>query len=298
MNMKKAKIESAIELVGPRAAAEMLKGNMSNRNLRRKVVEKYARAMSQGDWVLNGQAIVMSSEGGLLDGQHRLSAVVQSGCSVEMMVVRNVEDRAQRTMDSGTARRPADHLKMYLGMTNTTKVVSMLRVLNGLKNGSFDVMTTPEVERAVDEFSDELRITDELYKNQDTRQSAYLAALGWAGAISPKLEAAAVAFSEGVRDMVGLSKGSPALALRRFLMTKNKGGSGRAILIANATLRAFSAYVAGQELFIVRSGSSGYEHFAGLRLLPRSPSQSSGRCAKCGTSASSKSGLCWVHSAT
>ena len=46
--------------------------------------------MRNGLWELNGAAIVIDEFGNLIDGQHRLSAVVESGTTQQFVVVRNV----------------------------------------------------------------------------------------------------------------------------------------------------------------------------------------------------------------
>lgn len=98
--------------ITPAMAEEMLKKNTHNRALREKQVERMARAMSRGEWVLNGEAIKFSKNDTVDDGQHRLHAIVRSGCTVETVVVRDLSEGAQDTMDTGVRRKFSDVLKL------------------------------------------------------------------------------------------------------------------------------------------------------------------------------------------
>jgi hypothetical protein len=64
----------------------------------------------RGEWDLNGQTIKVSVDGALLDGQHRLEAVVHSGVTISSVVVRGLSPAARDTIDTGRRRRLADVL--------------------------------------------------------------------------------------------------------------------------------------------------------------------------------------------
>src|SRR5262245_34900010 len=87
--------------VSPALAEEWLSKNPNNRNLRRPVVDSYARDMSAGHWHLNGETIKFAANGELLDGQHRLHAIAVSGNSVSMVVIRGLSADVMLTVDSG-----------------------------------------------------------------------------------------------------------------------------------------------------------------------------------------------------
>lgn len=72
--------------VSPEIATELLKGNIDNRKLSGRTVEILARDMANGGWRLTHQCVAVSEAGTLIDGQHRLTAVVASGQTVPMYV--------------------------------------------------------------------------------------------------------------------------------------------------------------------------------------------------------------------
>lgn len=64
------------EIITPETAKSWLLKNVHNRPLRDGLVTTYATDMANEQWQSNGESIKFSSEGELLDGQHRLAAVI------------------------------------------------------------------------------------------------------------------------------------------------------------------------------------------------------------------------------
>lgn len=124
--------------ITPELAERWLGGNHVNRNLRERVVDMYARDMAAGNWLLTGEAIKRSSGGKLLDGQHRLAALVKSGCTVTMCVAFNVEASTQPVMDSGVRRNTGDALTMA-GYANAATYASLARIAIGFFRGDKSV---------------------------------------------------------------------------------------------------------------------------------------------------------------
>ena len=122
------KVAPTVEIldVTPELAEQWLSKNSKNRNLRAQVIASYARDMQTGSWVLNGETVKISSAGQLLDGQHRLSAVVEAAVTVPMIVVSGVEASAMPTVDTGAKRTYADTLRLQ-GEENTSVLAAVTR---------------------------------------------------------------------------------------------------------------------------------------------------------------------------
>ena len=112
--------------VTPEMAEQWLSRNPNNRNLRGQVIDSYARDMAAGSWVLNGETVKISPAGQLLDGQHRLNAVVEAGVTVPMIVVRDIPPEVMPTVDAGAKRTYADALKIQ-GEENTSVLAAVTR---------------------------------------------------------------------------------------------------------------------------------------------------------------------------
>jgi hypothetical protein len=107
---------SEVLVVMPAQAEAWLSARHPNRRLVPKHVEELATIMRQGGWHLNGEALLFDDggEGGrLLDGQHRLAAVVQLGKPVPFLIVRGVSMDAQATLGQALRRSKADILSMH-----------------------------------------------------------------------------------------------------------------------------------------------------------------------------------------
>lgn len=103
-----------------------------NRRIRNRYVIEYAASMVH--WVNTGETIKFDRRGKLVDGQHRLLAVIESGMSVWMAVALNVDDDAQKVMDSGLKRTIADNFGME-DVKNSGNVAAAVRFLLALEKG-------------------------------------------------------------------------------------------------------------------------------------------------------------------
>lgn len=103
-------MKTEVMLVTPVQAKKWLERNTDNRDIRHSVVTGLAESIRRGEWILSHQGIAFSKTGRLLDGQHRLLAVVESGISVRMSVTFGVEEDAFKVMDIGNRRSVHDIL--------------------------------------------------------------------------------------------------------------------------------------------------------------------------------------------
>jgi hypothetical protein len=87
------------DAITPATAKEMLTRNVSNRRIRKPAVRQMAAEMAAGRWLTTHQGIAFAPDGRLLDGQHRLLAVIAANVSVTMPVTRGVHPDAFSVMD-------------------------------------------------------------------------------------------------------------------------------------------------------------------------------------------------------
>lgn len=132
---------SEFMLVTPELASQLLEGNSINRPLDRNRVNTYVSEIKNGNWKLNGEAIIFDSTGALANGQHRLHAIVKSGIAVMMLVVNGVEKDAMKTMDTGKSRTAADiltleHFDRGYGKTSMASIVAAISMLIKYKAGA------------------------------------------------------------------------------------------------------------------------------------------------------------------
>lgn len=94
--------------VTPSMAKAWLQANTANRPVKKTIVKTYAHAMKRGEWKLSPQGISFSASGRLIDGQHRLMAILESGASVWVYVTSGAPDDAFDALDQGARRSYAD----------------------------------------------------------------------------------------------------------------------------------------------------------------------------------------------
>lgn len=149
-------MQITIEEIGPDKAAEWLTKNALNRNIRRAHVDALARDMKAGRWKLTGQAVQFDTNDKLKDGQHRLTAIVESGCTITSAVAYGVEPDAQSVMDVGRSRTYSDKLKLQ-GEANPALLAAVLRLMVVYERGQWtykDAYTFGEMDECLERNPD------------------------------------------------------------------------------------------------------------------------------------------------
>lgn len=94
-----------METVTPDQATVWLTQNSPhNRKINPHRVASMAEAMLAGQWVDTHQGIAFSPSGVLLDGQHRLRAIIRADVPVRLMVARGVPEESFGLLDRGQMR--------------------------------------------------------------------------------------------------------------------------------------------------------------------------------------------------
>lgn len=94
--------------VTPTIAREWLKRNLGNRPVKPTHVARLADAIRRGLWKMTGDAIRFSTTGKLIDGQHRLHAIIEAEVGVNCVVMFGLGDDIFDVIDSGSGRSKAD----------------------------------------------------------------------------------------------------------------------------------------------------------------------------------------------
>jgi len=106
-------IVAEVVTITPADATNWLRCNLRNRPVRKRHVEFLAGEIKNGNWQVNGQAIVIAEDEQVLDGQHRLLAVIEAGIAIKTMVVYGISAAAFSTIDTGAVRTSSDALCLH-----------------------------------------------------------------------------------------------------------------------------------------------------------------------------------------
>jgi hypothetical protein len=121
-------VRVSIERIGPDEAREYLQRNTKNRKLNERHFKRLSDVMVAGDWWMNGETIIVGADGTLLNGQHRLTAIVAAGVAVDVLVVRGIDEEAFRTLDGGRTRTTGEVLGID-GEKNANNVAAAVQAL-------------------------------------------------------------------------------------------------------------------------------------------------------------------------
>jgi hypothetical protein len=246
---------TALEVITPEIAKFWLNTNVeNNRKISRFRIDRLVQDIKAGRWHVTGQPIIISS-GRLIDGQHRLTAVVQADIPITTLVVYGIEEEAFEFIDIGKSRSLNDTLR-WRGHKNVVRIGSIVRLVleyrNGMKFGNHlaSDQIADEVDRHLDVYEAAALFADRAHK-EGFLQSA-------AGCMYVLLRdfldhGAAMQFLEPAITGSNLSDKDPRLALRRYSLTAHKKQEPH----LSAWIKAWNAYSTGrtlQKIYAWRSG--------------------------------------------
>lgn len=272
MTTKNEELTTEVVNVTPEVATEWLGTMVANRNLSTATVQRYVELMQAGEWKLDASPVRFNTQGQLMDGQHRLWAVIESTLEQKFLVARNVPDDAFLVMDSGKRRNFGDVLSIeFRGMKNVTSVAAVTRVLYRHENTRQTVPTLTSSRGR--EVSNEpllafyranmesilgvTAVADRVYNRFRALPLSHWGLLAWIFQSIDSDDAAY--FFQRVIDGKNLSDGSPILRLREFLMDEiNARGRSNPERVAYV-IKAWNLYRDGatiQRLYVKLGGAN------------------------------------------
>jgi hypothetical protein len=201
-------------------AERMLGKNTHNRRLKERSISLYARDMAAGRWKLTGEALKFATDGSVLDGQNRLHAIIASGVTVPMFVIKGLQPDAQDVMDSGATRTASDMLGLN-GFANTNVLAAAASTYTAWMNGYFKhammqnspKLTKAEVLAAVRE-TPELSETAPIVSNLRATLPLPAGSIVTAHILFARIDADdCVEFFDRVKDLRTTGKGDPVNTL-------------------------------------------------------------------------------------
>lgn len=121
----------------PEVASELLGNNPSNRTISDRNSSKITRQITNGEWQFNGDAIRLTEDGTMIDGQHRAVACISANTPIRVLVVWGVPAETQDTIDTGKSRTLTDILAIR-GYANTALLSVVLRSIYTRDHGSLE----------------------------------------------------------------------------------------------------------------------------------------------------------------
>ncbi len=147
-------MKTEVRVITPKIAREMLKQNPNNRSVNKRHIKFLADQMKNNQWLFDAQPIRLTNSGSLLDGQHRLNAIIESGVSQEFLIVSGISSDAFKVMDTGKNRSSGDVLTIN-GVSNASLCAATCKLVMSLADGNtmeVKVRTSGSSNTAVLEF--------------------------------------------------------------------------------------------------------------------------------------------------
>lgn len=207
----------------PVLAQLLIDRNPVNRPMMKRNSADLASDIIGGRFEFNGESIVISRTGVLLDGQHRCQQVVSTGKTIETVIVFGPKEAARFTIDTGKSKTVTNFLAMKGRIYVSILAPAVNYYLQWSRNGQIDVTgthlpTKAEILAAADELKGvDKSVEATIGAAKTVRSNAVLAFCHYAF----KKKAGAEAADEFMGCLIegdNLKKGGPILYCRNRLL--------------------------------------------------------------------------------
>lgn len=266
-----SEVSVAVEVITPAVAKKMLEGNTDNRKLRKHRVAAYTDAIKRGMWEIQNDAITISKTGKLLNGQHRLTAIIEADQACQCLVLRGVDDSAYTAIDSGLSRSVNDAL-VAAGVTHSAThlspiartMICMEAGLNPMDHASLGLVQRHDIVDYANKNDEMLEWALSLSRRADSAVGGIRHAWGvFAILASQKHGRQKVEeFTNLVIDGVGLKPGDSPLALRNWL-SRQRGQWARTASKTNIAVyvSAFNKWMTREKVMVIKPFGGQWENF-------------------------------------
>lgn len=119
----------------PELAQKYLDTQVFNRKLNNMWVSALVGVINRGEWILDGNSIKMDCNGHLIDGQHRLNAVIRAQKTVPMEIKSGFAPEAIYVIDAFTKPRSCGDVLTMAGIRNGGTLSSAIRTYRIERDG-------------------------------------------------------------------------------------------------------------------------------------------------------------------
>ncbi len=228
-------------------AEQLITRHVSNRDIRPGRVTKYRTDMLAGHWTLNGQAIIIDKNGALIDGRHRLTAIIGTDAAIQTLLVVGVEPDAMTTIDQALPRTAGDYLGIK-GEANPRTAASIARLRLAYENNEREALkdtarpTNAEVLGYFEEHHDDIATSARLAAELQEHSKSLVApaALGFVHNVLAEIDATeAEKYIRQVAKGEELHEGDPAFSVRTRLLNMGRTGAAKK---ASVIMTGWNAY--------------------------------------------------------
>ena len=137
-------VKSQFLVITPEMAKRLLEANTHNRPLRKRSLIRYAADIKAGRWLASHQGIAIAENNVIIDGQHRLHAIVEANVPATMMLTTGLPLSTQVVVDNVIPRSVVDIMSVSdraEGMSSM-HAAAAIRMFHGLGTKSATLYRT------------------------------------------------------------------------------------------------------------------------------------------------------------
>ena len=130
-------------MLTPDLAREFYANQRNNRNPKAANLNKLINDIANDRYVYNGDPLRFDKQGHMGDGQHRCLAVMKTGKSIPVAIIKNLPEEAFPTIDCGASRTAADILK-FDEVPNSTTIAACISLYLSFCNDNYGIQDHPD----------------------------------------------------------------------------------------------------------------------------------------------------------
>jgi hypothetical protein len=121
--MKRVRVEGFFTervMVTPAMAKLLLEHNQNNRSVKRAQLRALRRDIETNRWSFNSETVKVDDQGKLIDGQHRMHAIVEADRPADILIAWGLQNQSRMTVDMNTPRTVGDFIDMRNGASSSS----------------------------------------------------------------------------------------------------------------------------------------------------------------------------------
>src|SRR6266545_4721351 len=199
-NLKTKQCQAFFIDVSPEMATDWLENNNNiNRVQRLGAIEKYLRDRLNDAWLTTHEAIAFDWNGEMIDGQHRSQMIVESGRSLETLIVLGLDPEVRMVVGTAIPRRPHDILKLLGFVAGPWDVAVVRQMINSINRRA----TMTEIVRAYKKYEKRAKIVMAMFPDKRRKLTMSPTLAPMARALETYQEADIKTFAEILYDGMG-----------------------------------------------------------------------------------------------
>ena len=259
-------VRSRVQTITPERGLGVAGGEYHDRPVSKAVVRSFAQAMRRGEWMVTHQGIAFDTRGVLVDGQHRLAAIIEADRPVELTVFTEVGEGTFDVLDAGKRRSAADVLAIE-GEKSSTMLAAMVRTVWLYENrpelnwsGGAAAVSNHQIVHTLEshpKLREYVGVGERVAggHRDDQKRGRRVRPTGRPGEPARRPNARGLT---GVNDGAGLVKSDPRLLFRRVMFNMARRHAGQVLRRRDTRehvglyLTAFNAWATGQPISQLR----------------------------------------------